>query len=84
MIRTYDEAMWDARLTSTLRLRRLERRARRMAQEGRLDSSGHVRWAAALTVLRDRDATRRPRPWTRAAGSATSGPGGASSTAGPN
>ena len=55
MIRTYDEAMWDAQLTSTLRLRWLERRARRMAQEGRLDSSGHVRWAARLGVVRDRD-----------------------------
>jgi len=83
MIRTYDEAMWDARLTSTLRLRWLERRARRMAQEGRLDSTGHVRWAATLTVLRDRDATRRPRPGARTGAAApgrgaTSGPGGAS------
>ena len=83
MIRTYDEAMWDARLTSTLRLRWLERRARRMAQEGRLDSTGHVRWAATLVVLRDRDATRRPRPWARAGeatpdAAATSGPAGAS------
>ena len=69
MIRTYDEAMWDAHLTSTLRLRWLERRARRMAQEGRLDSNGHVRWAATLAGLRARDGAdhpgrrRRPRPW---------------------
>jgi hypothetical protein len=58
MIRTYDEAVWDAQLTSTLRLRWLERRARRRAQEGRLDADGHVRWAAALAVLRDRNATK--------------------------
>jgi hypothetical protein len=59
MIRTYDDAIWAAQTTSTLRLRWLERRARRLSQEGRLDAEGHVRWAAALTVLRGRHATKR-------------------------
>lgn len=58
MIRTYDEAVWDAHLTSTLRLRWLERRARRMAARGKLDARGHTRWAATLAVLRSRDAWR--------------------------
>jgi hypothetical protein len=59
MIRTYDDAVWAAQMTSTLRLRWLERRARRLSQEGRLNAAGHVRWAAARTVLRDRHALKQ-------------------------
>jgi hypothetical protein len=59
MIRTYDEAMWDARLSTTLKLRWAERRARRQARAGTLDSAGHRRWAATIAVLRDRDALKR-------------------------
>lgn len=54
MIRTYDDAIWAASTMSTLRLRWYERRARRLADEGRLDARGHVRWAAAIAVLRRR------------------------------
>jgi hypothetical protein len=59
LIRTYDEAMWDARLSTTLRLRFAERRARRAARAGTLDSAGHMRWAAIVAVLRDRNALKR-------------------------
>jgi hypothetical protein len=59
VIRTYDDAMWAAKTTSTLRLRLFERRARRLNDEGRLDAEGQVRWAAALAVLRGRDAGKR-------------------------
>jgi hypothetical protein len=54
VIRTYDDAMWAANTTSTLRLRLFERRARRLSGEGRLEARDHVRWAAALAVLRRR------------------------------
>ncbi|HLM65492.1 MAG TPA: hypothetical protein VK306_14430 [Acidimicrobiales bacterium] len=59
MIRTYDEAMWDARLSTTLRLRWAEWRARRQARAGTLDSDGQMRWAATIAELRDRNVFKR-------------------------
>jgi hypothetical protein len=59
VIRTYDDAVWAANTTSTLRLRWYERRARRLCGEGRLDRDGHVRWAASMAVLRRRHAAKR-------------------------